>query len=128
VNSRAAAGIAASVILAVLSSAKPAGGAPPIKAAGPCHVVRGRLAIWNGNPAVRIWPVGTNRMLGVATAEGEADGDGLVPRQVQRLIDPAPEETVVYGDYEVCPLTRLRPGRMQMVFIAKAAHLTPARR
>ena len=51
-----------------------------------------------------------------------------MPPKVQRLIDPTPDKTVVYGDYEVCPLTPMRRGWMQLVYITKATHLTPARR
>jgi hypothetical protein len=30
---------------------------------GPCFKVRGRMSFYNGNPTVRIWPLGTKRML-----------------------------------------------------------------
>lgn len=90
--------------------------------------MRGRLAIWNGTPSVRIWPVGTRRMLGVLTADSDAEGDGLMPPAVQRLIQSAPFDTVVFGDYEVCSLTPTRRGWMQMVFIRRAERLVSVKR
>jgi hypothetical protein len=35
-----------------------------------CHWVEGRLTVGNGTPAVRIWPRGTRRLLGVTTSAG----------------------------------------------------------
>jgi hypothetical protein len=32
---------------------------------GACFTVRGRLSVYNGNPSVRIWPIGTTRLLGL---------------------------------------------------------------
>jgi hypothetical protein len=102
--------------------------AAPSKPAGPCFQVRGRLAIWNGAPAVRIWPVGTRRMLGVHTPEGEGYGDDLMPVAVRAMVETAPEHTVVYGNYRVCPLTAERPGRMRIVYIARAWRLSAGQR
>jgi len=102
--------------------------AAPSLAASPCFTVRGRLEIWNGTPSVRIWPVGTRRMLGVVTASGSPDGGPLMPPPVQALIDQAPDQGAVYGDYRVCPLTRDQPGRMRAVYILGATRLRAERR
>ena len=110
------------LILAV-SAAVAAPAAP-----GPCFQVHGRLAVWNGSPAVRIQPVGSRRVLGVHTPAGEGYGDDLVPAAVQAMVSASPEDTVVLGDYRVCPLTPDRPGRMRIVYIASATHLRAARR
>jgi hypothetical protein len=96
--------------------------------AAECHLIRGRLAVWNGTPSVRIWPVGTRRELGVADAHGDTAGERLFPAEVAALIEPAPDRTVVFGDYRVCPLSPRRPGRMQMVYIAGASRLRAAPR
>ena len=96
--------------------------------AGACFDVHGRLAIWNGNPAVRIWPVGTRRELGVVAPDGDAAGDHLLPGPVAALIQAAPDHTVVFGDYRVCPLSPPRPGRMRIVYIAGAGRLRAERR
>jgi hypothetical protein len=33
---------------------------------GTCFTVRGRLSVYNGAPALRIWRIGTKRILGVS--------------------------------------------------------------
>jgi len=44
--------------------------------------------------------------------------------EIQTLLSRGePGETVVYGDYEVCPLSKPHPGWMQFVCIESAAHL-----
>jgi hypothetical protein len=93
-----------------------------------CFDVHGRLAIWNGAPAVRIWPVGTRRELGVVAPDGDAAGDHLLPGPVATLIQAAPDHTVVFGDYRVCPLSPDKAGRMRIVFIARASRLRAERR
>jgi hypothetical protein len=96
--------------------------------AGGCFEVHGRLAIWNGTPSVRIWPVGTRRELGVVAPDGDAAGDPLLPGPVATLIQAAPDHTAVFGDYRVCPLSRDKPGRMRIVYIAGASRLRAERR
>jgi hypothetical protein len=91
--------------------------AGPPKAAGDCAVVRGRIDFWNGAPTVRMWLVGTNRMLGVAND---------LPPNVTRLWDTAPDrwEVSIFGDFEVCAITPSRPGVMQSVTVKAADRLT----
>ena len=103
-------------------------GARASAGAGGCFVVRGRLAVWNGTPSIRIWPVGTRRELGVVAPDGDAAGDTLIPGAVATLIQAAPDHTVVFGDYRVCALSPQRPGRMQIVYIAGACRLRAERR
>jgi hypothetical protein len=91
---------------------------------GRCFEVHGRLSLWNGAPSLRLWPVGTRRALGViADRTGDPDRDfASLPADVQHLLTG--DQTAVWGDYVVCPLTRPRPGRMQFVCIASARRLT----
>ena len=77
-----------------------------------CWNVRGRVAPYNGNPTVRIWPVGSNRMLGVRDAEPP-----LLPPALGKMLS---WDAYVYADLKVCPLTNARKGRMQIVCIAGA--------
>ena len=91
---------------------------------GRCLEVRGRLSLWNGAPSLRLWRAGTGRILGViADRQGDPEKDfaGLPP-DVQHLLTG--DQTAVWGDYVVCPLTRSRPGRMQFVCIDSARRLT----
>jgi hypothetical protein len=73
-----------------------------------CFTVRGRLSCWNGNPSLRIWIIGTKRMLGVR--EGSP-----MPDTLQNLIKTF--DTEVFGRFLVCPLTKYKPGVMQTVRI-----------
>ena len=88
-----------------------------------CTRVHGRLFAANGTPSLRIWPVGTRRLLGV---HDDANPDALPP---ELRGDHAPSmgatddaRVEVYGDFTVCPLTRDRPGHMRMVTVKAVTH------
>jgi hypothetical protein len=85
-----------------------------------CFTLHGRLSLWNGTPTVRIWRVGTKRILGVPS--------DTLPQDVDRLFSNDPWADDIYGDFEACPLTPERPGEMQMVCISSASHLIRKRR
>jgi hypothetical protein len=124
---RARAVAVAALLLAASAAAEetpPAcNGAPTIVDA--CFTVHGRLGVYNGIP-IRIWIVGTPRVLGVRDASG---GGVTVRPEIQMLLSRGgPGATVVYGDYEVCPLSKPHPGWMQFVCIESAAHLVARRR
>jgi len=95
---------------------------------GVCSTVHGRLFIANGIP-VRIWVVGTHHVLAaVDLSPHPADAIDAAPPSVRRLLlSGQPGAIVVYGDYEVCPLEKYRPGHMQAVCIKSAAHLAAGR-
>ena len=93
------------------------------KVVGPCFVVHGRLSAWNGTPSIRIWRVGTKRMLGVFDASGTEDGGETVPASVSKLLAGDVSATEIYGNYEVCPFERQRLGVMQPVCIDNASNL-----
>jgi hypothetical protein len=76
-----------------------------------CFTVHGRLSYWNGTPAMRIWRIGTKRILGVLDSFIMPDSAG------------AGWDEEAYGDYLVCPFTKQKPGWMQMVCIESAAHV-----
>ncbi len=79
----------------------------------------GRATYGNGTPALRIWPIGTNRMLGVTSGEFADDAeDPIVPRNMH--FDPSQS---AFGDFEVCPFTADKPGHMRMVCIQSAKNL-----
>src|SRR5512147_2051339 len=89
---------------------------------GPCFRVRGRAALYNGNPSVRVWKVGTRRLFGVSESR-MAPGVDPLPPDVRRALD---WEHPVFADFVLCPFTRERPGVMQLVCIADAARLRRA--
>jgi hypothetical protein len=90
---------------------------------GPCFHVRGRAALYNGNPTVRIWKVGTRRLLGVSDRRCQAPDCEPLPAALRALLS---WDHPVFGDFELCPFTRARPGVMQFVCVAAASHMRPA--
>jgi len=97
-----------------------------------CYWTHGRLSLYNGNPGWRLWKIGTKRILGIysgpsrfpprTTRDSENPEFPPVLEQVydkeyKRKVaakDPDAEwPPSIYGDFEVCPLTRERKGQMQ---------------
>jgi hypothetical protein len=93
------------------------------KLVGACFAVHGRLSVYNGAPALRIWPLGSNRLLGVRNPDGNPADVAVLPPSIYRFMPERGALPNLYGDYEVCPLTQEQPGRMQMVCIESAANL-----
>jgi hypothetical protein len=80
---------------------------------GACFRIHGRLSAWNGSPTMRIWRVGTKRILGV-------HDDDPLPENLAREMDWGVE---AWGDFEVCPYTTEKPGAMQTVCVESAEHV-----
>jgi hypothetical protein len=108
----------------VLLGAAPA----PVSAARSAHCfwVQGRLAYYNGNPSIRIWPKGTSRLLGVLSSTGKDEDPDALPAAV-RAVRPSFDRTV-WGAFRACPMTRDRPGRMRFVYLTDARRLIVADR
>lgn len=77
---------------------------------GACYSVRGRMSAYNGTPGLRIWPVGTHRLLGILPDEEPAS----VPENIRELVGV---DKHIYGHFLVCPFTKSKPGTMQYVCI-----------
>ena len=86
---------------------------------GPCFRVHGRAALYNGNPTIRIWKVGTRRLLGVS-ARCEPPACEPLPAAVRAALDWVHP---VYADFVVCPFAPARAGVMRMVCVAAATNL-----
>jgi len=82
---------------------------------GECFSVHGRIRLYNGTPGIRIWIIGTKRLLGVIPSENE-----IMPQKVSKHITL---ETDIFGDFVVCPFTKQKEGHMQMVCIESASNL-----
>jgi hypothetical protein len=82
---------------------------------GDCREIRARVTYANGNPSVRIWPIGTQRILGVRESDPP-----LLPDELARRLS---WDHAVYGSLRVCPLVKERPGHMQIVCVASAQDL-----
>ena len=89
---------------------------------GKCFTVHGRLSVYNGTPSIRLWPIGTKRLLGVLdpTDISAVPGRNTIPTAVASKLDFDKE---VFGDFLVCPLTHSRPGRMQTICIESGKNL-----
>jgi hypothetical protein len=70
---------------------------------------------------IRIWKIGTNRMLGVPY--GDEDGDPEIVSLPDVLEKTDILNQAVFADFVVCPLTKERLGAMQMVCVESATHL-----
>ena len=94
--------------------------APSCKArpdlAGQCFRVHGRVRVVNGAGMV-IWRIGTDRMLQV--------DDEVLPGNLSKALNKPGDAygRDIFGDFEVCPLTKSRLGEMQMVCVDAASHL-----
>lgn len=88
--------------------------------AGPCFAIRGRASLANGNPTVRIWKVGTKRVLGLSDGRCTRPECEPLPAELRAALD---WDHAVLGDFVLCPFTRPRPGAMQLVCIEHATRL-----
>ena len=91
---------------------------------GACYAVHGRLSTGADTIQLRLWPVGTKRMLGVS--DGPEINDAESPLYPKTIRFSNGDETI-YGDFEVCPFTLRREGEMQFVCIETASHLVAKR-
>src|SRR5262252_6452678 len=94
---------------------------------GKCFKVHGRLSVYNGTPSIRLWPVGTKRLLGIIDPQdiSHAPGPSIIPASIMGQLNGDKE---IFGDYLVCPLTRSEPGRMQTVCIESGKNLSVRQR
>lgn len=90
------------------------------KVVAACYTIHGRATFGPGTPALRIWPVGTKRMLGVTAGPRADDADEPIAPKNFFIPNGA---VAVYGDFEACPFTPERKGFMQMVCVESASHI-----
>lgn len=87
------------------------------KLSGPCFTIRGRMSLYNGAPSVRIWRVGTGRMLGVSEQRFSVEGYCNLPGSVRQRLS---WDSDLFADFVVCPFTREESGVMQLVCVDSA--------
>ncbi|MDF7775000.1 hypothetical protein P1X14_07070 [Sphingomonas sp. AOB5] len=101
----------------------------PPQRTGECRWVRGRMSGYNGNPTLRIWIVGTNRMLGV---RGDGDQpDEAAPRVLRATFDRMRGDAFtpdLWADFRVCALAPSRLGYQQPVWVTGYRRLVIAER
>jgi hypothetical protein len=117
------------LILVILAMAIPVLASQPKcegnpKVIGACYSVHGRLSRGADTVILRLWPVGTKRILGITGGPTLDDADAAI--RPQNLKFPFGDEDI-YGDFEVCPFTPERKGVMQFVCIESASHLVVKR-
>ena len=100
-----------------------------VRAAEPrlCRVVHGRMSATNGNPALRIWEIGTRHYLGVDV--GQDLSLSTMPRNLRDLWIRQSRgrslfDASVYGDFRICASKPRRVGEMEIVRVTAARHLT----
>lgn len=89
-----------------------------------CFRVRGRLSLYNGAPTIRLWRVGTKRILGVSASYSKA-GYSSIPEEIEKLLN---WESEVWGDFLVCPFTRQKANEMQMICIESGKNVVIRKR
>jgi hypothetical protein len=83
---------------------------------GPCYTVHGELVSGADNIQIRIYPRGTESVLGYA--------DGALRCSLPRgLEDTLANEQVAEADVTIRPVTRSKPGVMQFVCIASVKNM-----
>ena len=104
---------------AVCANREPCRAHPALR--GACFRVRGRMSLYNGAPSVRIWPVGSTRLLGVSQQRFDDPRICNLPDAIARQLSPDDD---VFADFEVCPFTPERPGVMRLVCVDSASRAT----
>src|SRR5258708_33092683 len=92
---------------------------------GKCFVVRGRLSVYNGAPAVRLWRIGTRRVLGISEQRFKLPGYRNLPESLAQQLNG---DNQVLGDFLVCPFTTPRAREMQLVCVESAKNLSVQKR
>jgi hypothetical protein len=88
------------------------------KVVGQCFMIHGRIRVVNGAGTV-IWRIGTDRLL-------EVEDEELVPDNFRKAMYEKTRDVYgrdMFGDFEVCALTKSKEGEMQMVCVESAGHL-----
>jgi hypothetical protein len=104
-----------------------------------CYWTHGRLGFYQGNPAFRVWKIGTKRVLGIFSGPSSyhgpiADTTPLddnespeFPANVRRTLKTHQESGLplrIFADFEVCPLEPEKAGAMQAACIESAKNIT----
>ncbi len=110
------------VLLPSMASAQDASCRLSARRVGECFTIRGRLSFAPESPEIRLWRVGTSRVLGILAPDGSDEGV-LSEAMLERLWGGGDLPGRIWGDFEVCPLSPDQPGRMQMACLAGATKL-----
>lgn len=115
--------IIASLLQSAQSVDKPCREHPQVS--GKCFNVHGRLSVYNGAPAIRIWKIGTKRILGVSDQRFYVPGYKNIPSDLQEKIN---QDVAITADFLVCPFTVAKASEMQLVCIDRARKVEVVKR
>lgn len=93
-----------------------------------CYWAHGRLSFYNGTPSIRLWKIGTRRMLGIYSGPNSEKIDALdnehpeLPDNLRERFKPS--ENRIFADFEVCPLEPEKDNGMQAACIESAKKVT----
>jgi len=77
------------------------------------------MGYYNGAPSIRLWPIGTDRLLGVS--EGQSlTGYQSLPESLRATLDRRRE---IYADFVVCPFAPSEPEVMRLVCVDSATNI-----
>jgi hypothetical protein len=79
------------------------------------------LSVYNGAPSLRIWPLGSKRLLGISDARFLLPDYENIPADV--LAQLAPADAQMFADFVVCPFTQDLPGVMRLVCVDSAKNI-----
>jgi hypothetical protein len=103
-----------------------------------CYWTHGRLGFGNGTPALRLWKIGTNRILGIYSgpstynpaAKDPDHGDNEHPQLPFNVVQAMWHKERAYkipdrifADFEVCPLEPEEAGTMQATCVQTAKNI-----
>jgi hypothetical protein len=88
---------------------------------GPCFKLRGRLSIYNGTPSLRIWPVGTTRLLGISEGRFAHPDIDNIPPHVRARLGSLDDE--LFAEFTVCPFANDKPGVMRLICVESATNI-----
>jgi len=89
------------------------------KFVAPCFTVHARMRYYNGAPSIRLWPIGTDHLLGVSDGQFVAGYQSL-PESLRATLDGQRE---IYADFVVCPYAPSEPGVMRLVCVDSATNI-----
>jgi hypothetical protein len=102
-------GVTVVLLWLVMNAAGAASPQTAAKPAFPCFKHHGRLMGGLNGITTRLWLTGTNRVLAV-------DGGVDLPGDANKYFDPTtPDFSVIYGDFEICPVEPDVPGAARRV-------------
>jgi len=92
-----------------------------------CYWARGRLSVYDGRPPLRLWKIGTTRILAIYSGPSVKRGDEKdmmnpeLPGNVRTIFKSSQDR--IFGEFEIYPISPDQPGEMQAACIESAKGL-----